>query len=90
VVRAWKGQNLTRFDDDEIYPGVANMKDSFHAVCGMRIPNGDYGLAVYGSANEALHAAPAPCCAQRKNCKTSVNSESSHVVWSLLFSGNYD
>jgi len=33
----------------------------------------------YGSANESLHAAPVPCCAQRKDCKTSVNSENLHV-----------
>jgi len=33
----------------------------------------------YGSANKPLHAAPAPCCAQREDCKTSDNSENSHV-----------
>jgi len=34
---------------------------------------------MYGSADESLHAAPAPCCAQREDCKTSVNSENLHV-----------
>ncbi|XP_037731096.1 histone H4-like [Drosophila subpulchrella] len=33
----------------------------------------------YGSGNELLHAAPAPCCAHREDCETSVNSENSHV-----------
>jgi len=39
----------------------------------------------YGSANEPLHVALAPCCAQREDCKTSDNSENSHV--SLVTTG---
>jgi len=33
----------------------------------------------YGSAIKPLHEAPASCCAQREDCKTSDNSENWHV-----------
>jgi len=57
---------------------VAKKTDSFHAVCGIRIPNGDYGLALKKSMVPLMNRCTLRC-AQREDCKTSVNSENLHV-----------
>jgi len=57
---------------NEINPGVAMMKDSFHAVCGMRFSHGDSDLALKKRMVPLINR----CCTQRK---TYDNSENSHV-----------
>jgi len=68
------------------------MKDSFHAVCGMRISNGDYGLALKKCMVALMNRCtrhPLLAVRRGRTVKLPTIPRIRTCLWSLLFSGNY-
>jgi len=82
-----------RFDDDEINPGVARMKDYFHAVRGMRISNGDSGLELKKRMVPLINRCTRHLflvVRRGRTVKLPTTPRIRTCLWSLLFSGNND
>jgi len=69
------------------------MKDSFYVVCGMRISNGDSGLALKKRIVPLINRYTRHlllAVSRGRTVKLPTILRIRTCVWSLLFSGNYD